>query len=243
MSQVVPLDQLQKAYGGQLAGLHVQNYSLYEPVWRYMHKFTRGFPQYRSTKLFVNRRAGTASFSGIPEVNFLLRQNDYSQAYKHWCVMQLALLSQFPYDAFYRLRFDLRAVGRLHSLRFAVDAATGDETVQFGIARGAEAESGAAASSHFISARRIHAHNFDISDFGFFGPARMIEHLASLWFYCLARPGAFAEAGTPVVEGLTALTISEYNYMVWRVIFDSNWTVDSGNRYLSASRRFGHRIK
>jgi hypothetical protein len=243
MTQAVPLDQLQKAYGGQLAGLHVQNYSMYEPVWKYMHKFARGFPQTRPTKLFVNRRAGTASFAGVPELNFLMRQNDYSQSYKHWCVVQLALLSQFPYDAFYRMRFDLRAVGRLHSLHFAVDGATGDKTIQFGIARGAEAESGAAASSHFISARRIHAHNFDISDFGFFGPARMIEHLASLWFYCLAPAGKALQAGAPITQAVDSLVISEYNYMLWRIIFDNHWSVDSGNRYLYASRRFGTRQK
>ena len=237
--QTISVAQLQQTYGPQLAGLHVQNYSVYEPVWKYMHKYTRAFPQIRPTKLFVNRRAGTASFAGVPELNFLMRQNDYSQSYKHWCVVQLALLSQFPYDAFYRMRFDLRAVARLHSLRFAVDTATGDEIVQFGIARGAEAESGAAASSHFISARRIHAHNFDISDFGYFGPVRMIQHLASVWFYCLVPPGRAPRAGGVFSESLGADFISEYNYMLWRLIFDNNWAVDSGGRYLYVSRRFG----
>ena len=237
--QTISVEQLQQAYGSQLAGLHVQNYSVYEPVWKYMHKYTRAFPQIRPTKLFVDRRAGTASFAGVPELNFLMRQNDYSQSYKHWCVVQLALLSQFPYDAFYRMRFDLRAVARLHSLRFAVDATTGDEIVRFGIARGAEAESGAAASTHFISSRRIHAHNFDISDFGYFGPVQMIQHLASVWFYCLASAAPQAVCPIPFVPNVPRVTFSEYNYMLWRLIFDNKWAVDSGNRYLYASRRFG----
>ena len=241
--QTISVEQLQQAYGSQLAGLHVQNYSVYEPVWKYMHKYTRAFPQIRPTKLFVDRRAGTASFAGVPELNFLMRQNDYSQSYKHWCVVQLALMSQFPYDAFYRMRFDLRAVARLHSLRFAVDATTGDEIVRFGIARGAEAESGAAASTHFISSRRIHAHNFDISDFGYFGPVQMIQHLASVWFYCLASAGAASRSGAPIAESHAADVISEYNYMLWRLIFDNKWAVDSGKKYLYASRRQGSKIQ
>jgi hypothetical protein len=85
-------------------------------------------------------------------------------------------------------------------------------------------------TAHSIHASRLHVNNFDIGDFGFMGPPAMVTELAKLWDYCIAP------------SELRSLTIdhddiSEYNLMLWRIVFDNKWQVDSGGRYLWVSRR------
>mmetsp|Transcript_29869 Transcript_29869/g.92184 ORF Transcript_29869/g.92184 Transcript_29869/m.92184 type:complete len:97 (+) Transcript_29869:2-292(+) len=50
--------------------------------------------------------------------------------------------------------------------------------------------------------------------------------------YCLADP----DAAVAPVEKVQHETIAEYNLMLWRIIFDERWGIDSGQRYLWVSR-------
>lgn len=85
---------------------------------------------------------------------------------------------------------------------------------------------------HFVTPTRIHTSNFDIADFGFMGTPEVIEKLTHVWWLCL-------EPSADWVPSIAGKAISEYNLMVWRIIFDSKWEVDSGGRYLWVSRRHG----
>jgi hypothetical protein len=183
-------------------------------------------------------------------LNWVIRTNDYSQSYKHWCVVNLALLSGVQYDLFFRLRFDLRTTKTLHSLRFATLRSSNQRVVTFKLRPWnpismAPDELNATASFdadriHFVSATRIHSSNFDIADFGFMGPVPLIEGLSRLWWYCLSRPGS-PLAPFPFVRNVSSRTLySEYNLMLWRIVFENKWTVDSGGLYLRVSR-FGAR--
>ena len=291
MEETVSPQSITKLYGPRLAGLHIQNYSTYQPVWKNMHHFSHAFPQTRpQTTYYFDAKEQQIRWSGHPETNYFMRINDYSQSYKHWCVVQLALLNAYPYDVFLRLRFDLRATGGIHKLRFVINPNGGEKQVAFDVFRGApnrlqfpnlkkndtkqakppplaaaseESDNGddeavaVAPSSnaapqqqpqspastpitHYISANRLHAQNFDISDFGFMGTPAMIEHLGSLWYYCLQPPSTLSV--TPSAARVSTDMISEYNYMIWRSIFDNKWSVDSGGSWVRVSRRYGQAL-
>lgn len=276
MTKVFDPKVLHRMYGERLAALHVQNFSEYQQLWEYMHKFSRPFPQTRPTKLHVDQHSGESKFDGTKEMNFFIRVNDYSQSYKHWVVAHMALLSDISYDIFFRLRFDLRATSQLQHFDFAYTASqlppSGSRerfereelsktnvkrAVTFYMAKSGAVpfrshnESSAMGSRltslgfnalHHVHAHRVHVGNFDIADFGFMGPPFVIEELSRVWYYCLALPATplapvdWTDVVTPSVK------YSEYNLMLWRIIFDNEWEVDSGGRYLWVSR-FGSRKK
>lgn len=258
-----PVQLFQRLYGEQLAAVHVQRYEPYGAFWKYVNKFARSFPQVRPAVQYADPVHGSGYFTGVPELNHFLRPNDYSQAYKHWCVVQLVRLvllldghkgqkeqggggssegdaSSFSYDLLFRLRFDLRVTKTLSHFQFATHRRTKAPVILFRVS--GEGGVGGAGVVHYVSSRRIHVHNFDISDFGFLGTPSQIALLSRVWLYCTARPGsALSEVlWVPKVES-SVVPFSEYNYMLWRVIFEQRWEVDHGGRYLWVSRSRGKR--
>lgn len=228
MAQTLPLDRVLNLYKDWLTALHVQNYSLYESVWRDMHLYPRVFPQSRPAALLDASNPRAARWQGRDQTRHFLRRNDYSQAYKHWCVLQLVDRSAFKYDVYFRLRTDLRMTRIMRSLRFAPGTSETTATVEFKL----EAANGSA-SIHTVSDNRLHVNNFDVGDFGFLGRPAMIRHLSTIvWDYCRAPP----VEGMQPVKRVAHSQISEYNLMLWRAIFDAKWDVDSGMRYLWVSR-------
>jgi hypothetical protein len=227
-SDVLPLDRVQRLYEKYLYAFHVQNYSLYQGIWEEMHRYSRVFPQTHPTVLAEDKN----SWAGVPETNNYIRRNDYSQSYKHWCVLQLVLRSKVDYDFYFRLRTDLRmtrpmlnptvtAVSALHPGRAT------SVTFQMEYMNGTR-------STHLVNQQRVHVNNFDVGDFGFGGLPEVVRPLSErLWHYCVADPDQLK--GRKEGE-ITHPLISEYNLMLWRVIFDAHWAVDSGNRYLWVSR-------
>lgn len=245
MNDAFPTSLLHTVYGEQLAAAHVQNFTQYQKLWTYMHKFSRVFPQTRPTKLHVNQLTKEASFEGVPELNHVIRINDYSQSYKHWVVANLALLSTVAYDVFFRLRLDLRVSSRLDMLTpmmLNAEESHGTRAVGFRLESapygGPRRVNASVLESpiRYVTANRVHVGNFDIADFGFMAPPFLIEELSRLWYYCLTSPGS------PIASFDFALSLtpsekySEYNLMLWRIIFDNKWSVDSGGRYLWVSR-------
>ena len=101
---------IRKLYADRLAALHIQNYTLYGLLWRFMQRFPRGFEQTRPTELHTEDKF-VPSWEGKPESKLYLRMNDYSQAYKQWCVLRLVdTHAPTKYDLYYRLRPDLRTM-------------------------------------------------------------------------------------------------------------------------------------
>ena len=94
----------------------------------------------------------------------------------------------------------------------------------------------AVARTHIVGPGRLHVNNFDVGDFGFLGPPQMIDRLGDVWKYCLRN----SSERVPFVRHST---ISEYNLMVWRIVFDNQWLVDSGGRYLWVSRRLHQKTR
>lgn len=241
------IDQFKAVYGNRLAGLHIQKYNVYERVWKYMAKRARSFPQTRP----VGSIKIPASWTGIPENNFFFRVNDYSQSYKHWCVVQLALLSGYQYDVFFRLRMDLRAVRSISNFRFAhiVPSSDGPGELQKAIAYDisgykeiggghSNSEKAKEVSTHFIAANTLHVQNFDYADFGFMATPSAIHALASVWYYCIMPPveGLPLQYLSPSLKPASEV-ISEYNLAVWRIIWENRLQIDNGGLILRISRR------
>eukprot|EP00758_Cryptobia_borreli_P003775 Tbor_TRINITY_DN3976_c0_g1::TRINITY_DN3976_c0_g1_i1::g.789::m.789 len=270
MTSKFDIADIKQIYGNRLAALHVQPYNKYERILKFMARYPRLFPQTRP--VYSSKR----SWKGIPEARYMIRINDYSQSYKHWCVVQLALLSGFKYDLFLRLRPDLRTVGRISNFRFALEYSNrgelegnelneNKECEKFGKSDGQSKlmkckpaiafevtlfyHSNKPPSNHtsYITANRLHTQVFKHSDFGFIGTPEMIQALTAPWFYCLMPPRSSVLSPVGPYPPIRALSreftfdseiISEYNLILWRVVFDSKWEIDDGKEYLRVSRRF-----
>jgi hypothetical protein len=225
----VDFEHVKKAYNPNLAGLHVQNYSLYQGIWEEMHRYAREFPQTRP----LGPDPGGKSWHGYPSTNPYIRRNDYSQSYKHWCVLQLVLRSKVDYDFYMRLRPDLRMIRPMLNptvWETAIGAdgrtTTTKATFQMEYLNGTR-------SMHVLHGNRMHVNNFDIGDFGWAGLPHVIRELNERpWKLCLAPPNASMGR----FNGDVVIPISEYNLMLWRVVFDRKYEVDSGDRYLWVSR-------
>ena len=268
MKKAVTLEEVKSLYGDRLAGLHVQRYAVYERVWRLMSGVARLFPQVRVAHSSIYR------FWGLPEANYIFRSNDYSQSYKHWCVVQLSLLAGLKHDVYLRLRPDLRTTGRLASFGFAREVRPVSDgwkpirnavvfTVERPYARKRPMSWGSTLTPEelaferyganitanpllqgsrvqYLNSGRVHVQNFDYSDFGFMGGQDVIQHLTLPWMYCLMPPSGASDYTTlsPTTKpGMNV--ISEYNLVLWRIIFDNRWEVDDGRMYLRVNRMRG----
>jgi hypothetical protein len=219
-------------FGRWLYALHVQNYSHYSPVWDDMHRYARTFPQTRPTVVLGIGDARNARWAGRAESRRYMRRNDYSQAYKHWCTLRLVQMSGIGYDAYIRLRTDLRMT-RLMTAPRRVTPKTASLVPSGASHVFRLINPNGTYSWHAFGPSMIHVNNFDVGDFGFMGPPAIITDLSQrIWTYCLAQP----DASIKPLGRVTARVISEYNLMVWRIIFDEKWHVDSGMRYLWVSR-------
>ena len=280
MDVKISTELLHKVYGARLGGLHVQQYSAYERVWKLMATRARSFPQTRPT----HSEKLPSTWRGVPENNFIFRVNDYSQSYKHWCVVQLALLSGYSYDVFFRLRMDLRAVRSISNFRFATIVSTSEDSADEAAAKaersaaaegerrallaegkGGEAtvpmaqrviafdvsnfkeEGGAVAGgsnggvlrlTHYLTPSTMHVQNFDYADFGFMASPSLIHSLAAVWYYCLMPPvrGLPLQHLAPHLRPASEV-ISEYNLVVWRIIWENRMQIDNGGIVLRISRR------
>jgi hypothetical protein len=101
----------------------VQNYTQYGRLWRFMQRFPRGFQQTRPTELH-NDDKFVPRWEGTPEDKLFLRMNDYSQAYKQWCVLRLVDTHHIKYDLYFRLRPDLRTVALIFDFKWVPSRST-----------------------------------------------------------------------------------------------------------------------
>lgn len=272
-----------KEYRDQLAVLHMQNYSTYDVLWRYMHRFARKFPQTHPTKQLTKTlpdgREWPFAWEGVPETKEFLRLNDYSQSYKQWAVYRLVqqyekqMANGNGYDVYFRLRTDLRSIktfANFHWIDFSKREIGFDLVPPLAANKGAtsslgtedhkddkeeEADDLTAEKSgvkglddkddedgglnqnithHRVGPRRLFTNNFEVSDFGYLGVPSVIGKMANVWHFCYAPPKD--NASDPHVSRVKHEWISEYNLMVWRIIFDEKWEIDSGGRALSVSR-------
>ena len=125
---LIQADDVIRSFGeDRVAALHVQNYTPYGEFWMYTHRFYRHFPQTRPLGYRSDAQLGLASlrWHGVPASNVLLRPNDFSQSYKHWCVLRLVAdylkrdpLARKDYDVYFRLRPDVRSDRFLQHFRF-----------------------------------------------------------------------------------------------------------------------------
>jgi hypothetical protein len=234
--EIVPINRVMSLYQKWIYALHVQNYSLYAPIWQEMHLWPRMFPESRPGQVINAGDQRTARWTGVAVTRKYLRLNDYSQAYKHWCVLQLVLRSGIDYDVYFRLRTDLRFTRTMAAPMVTAATMNGSKSVATKVEFTLEWKNGTR-SLHKVTPSRLHVNNYDVADFGFLGLPPVIHELSDrIWQYCLATPDPKAQK----VKLVRHAWVSEYNLMLWRIIFDEKWKVDSGYRYLWVSRSNDH---
>ena len=179
----------------------------------------------------------------------LLRRNDYSQAYKQWCVLALASLyerrlrlaaaptrartadSDGYYDFYFRTRPDIRSRAVIVGWRWADAAAAAAAASQplrrrrvaeFKLERRQPGGSGGGhggGSVHTVHERRLHVHARDLSDFVMLASANVTRTVIRSLYRQTLRRARSIDAATQRQGTPPAGTFAEYNLMFWHVIF------------------------
>ena len=223
MNDVIRPEEVKAKYGDRMAVLHVQNYSVYDLIWRKMttqiRNFTESYPVERGDQT-LNKM-----WRGVPTYRMFFRSNDYSQSYKHWVVVKLADRYPVKYDLYYRLRTDLRTSRSFVAPFLRVS----DSEFHFRMTNDPRV--------HVINSTSLHVHAPDYSDFGYMAVPDNIRFLTRVWSeQCLAN-------GTAMTPEMAAGDMrphhADYNRVVWFNVFQKKWAIDFGFTYLHVSRRYG----